>query len=94
MIKDIFSSEIIYIALDIAFGSAMALIGILAYGKIKKVSLLFVVVSSLFLYLNMVFRVLLILNIFDLRQFLVYGIPLYYHLSNYFPHFFMLIGFI
>ncbi|HPO49542.1 MAG TPA: hypothetical protein PLO89_04375 [Spirochaetota bacterium] len=94
MVKELFLSEIFYIVLDILFGSVMAFAGILAYGKIKKISLLFIVMSGIFLYLNMVFRVLTILNIIDLRQLTFYGIPLFYYLSNYFPNLLMIVGFI
>ena len=94
MIKDIFLSEITYIIIDITIGSLSAFFGVLAYGKTKKLTGLFFVLSSIFLYFVMVFRIFEILNIFILKNFLFHGIPLYYDVINNFPPIFMLIGFI
>jgi len=94
MVRDFLTNELTYIALDITIGSVMALVGILAYGRIKKISLLFIVLSGLFLYLNMVFRVLELLNILNIKNILTFGIPLLFYLSNYFPQIFILVAFI
>ncbi|MBN2545346.1 MAG: hypothetical protein JXB50_06085 [Spirochaetes bacterium] len=93
MTKILFN-DFTYIIVDIALGSIMALLGILSYGKTKKVQNLFFVISGVFLYLIMAFRVLKKLNIFILADFMIKDIPIYDYLINYFPYIFMICGFI
>ena len=88
------SADTFFIIFDIALGSFMALLGVLAYGKTKKISYLFFVIDGVFLYINMVARVLGLLNILILQDFLVAGIPLFYYLSNDLPFVFLSLGFV
>jgi hypothetical protein len=94
MIQDLFLSEITFIIIDIALGSLMAFLGILAYGKTRKFSGLFFVLASLFMYLSMVFRILEILKILIIKDFLVNKIPVYYFLVSDLPYIFMIAGFV
>jgi len=91
---NILFNDFTYIIIDIALGSIMALFSILAYGKTKKIENLFFVISALFLYINMVFRVLKQFNIFILSDFYFKNIPVYDYLINYLPFIFLIIGFI
>jgi hypothetical protein len=94
MLKNLFTMQITFIIIDIVLGSLMAFLGILAYGKIKKASGLFFVLTSLCLYLGMIFRVLESLNIFFLKDITFYKIPVYYYMLSDFPYIFMILGFI
>lgn len=93
MIKLLFN-DFNFIIMDIVLGSLMALLGILAYGKTKKIHNLFFVISGVFLYLIMAFRVLKKLNIFILTDLLIKDIPVYDYILNYLPLVFMICGFI
>lgn len=94
MLESIFYNDFTYIIIDIALGSALAFFGIILYGKTKKIGYILFVLTSIFLYIQMVFRVLADLNIFALNEFLIHGIPIYDNALIYFPYFFMTIGFI
>jgi len=93
VIKSILKNELTYIFLDMLIGSIVAFLGILTYGRTKKIAYLFFVMSSFFLYVTMVFRVLKYLGIFVLSEFLVFEIPLYQHMIDYFPYLFLAVGF-
>ncbi len=94
MINKILSNELTFIIIDIAIGSLMAFFSILTYGKTKKISYLFFVLTALFLYIVMVFRVLKQLNIFILSELTCYGIPIMQYIVNDLPFLFMIIGFV
>lgn len=94
MIRSILTNELTYIILDIVIGSAVAFLGILTYGRTKKIAYLLFVMGSFFLYVTMVFRSLKYLNIFILSEFMVSGIPIYQHLLDYFLYLFFALGFV
>jgi hypothetical protein len=84
----------IFIILSVALGSILAFLGILTYGKTRKISHLFFVVSAFFIYLEVIFRVLAELNIFVLSEYSYKNVPIFSYLLNYSYILFMIIGFI
>jgi hypothetical protein len=93
-IENILSSDITFIIVDLLFGSAMAFVSIVAYGKTKRMFSLFFVISSLFLYLEMVFRILERVNVFILKSITLNGIPVVQYALYDMPYIFIVIGFI
>jgi len=94
MIINIFFNNINFIIIDIALCSIMAFIGILTFGKTKKLIYLFFILSALFLYILMIFRVLNKLNIFNISQITLFDIPLIEYIIIYMPHVLIIIGFL
>ena len=87
-------NEFIFIIIDFVLGSLTAFFGILTYGKTKNISYLLFVITSLFLYLSMIFRILETTHIFILSEYTFNSVPVYQYAVNYFPQLFLLIGFI
>ena len=94
MTNEIVFNNFSFIIIDIAIGCIMAFTAILAYGKSKKITHLFFVISALFLYISMIFRILKELNVFILSEYILLGVPLYQNIANYMPLIFLTIGFL
>ena len=87
-------SNFSFIIVEIALGSFLAFLGVLTYGKTKKIPYLFFVISSFFIYLSMIFRVLSELNIFTLSEYSYNNVDIYNYSINFSIYIFMIIGFI
>ena len=94
MIIENLYSNFAFIIVDLVLGSIMAFTGIITYGKTKKISVMFFVLSSLFLYLDMVFRLLERINVFMIESVAFGDIPLIKYLIIDLPYVCMIIGFI
>ena len=92
--KDFIFNESTFIILDVLIGSVVAFLGILTYGKTKRIEYLFFVIAALFLYILMIFRVVEKLNIFVLSEYTINNVGVLQHIINYLPFIFMLIGFV
>ena len=92
-IKDIFRGELLFIVVDIILCSLMTIVGILAFGKARKVTHIILVLLSLFLYISMIFRTLAKLKLFVISDYLYFNIPIFSLLLEYFPSVLLLIVF-
>ena len=94
MIKDIINHPYFFIIIDVVLGSLMALLGVMTYGRTKRVSQLLLVFTALALYINMILRVLDELHVFVISEMMIQGVPLLEHIFNYLPMLFMFFAFI
>jgi len=83
-----------FIVIEITLGSILAFFGILTYGKTRKISYLFFVISSFFIYLSMIFKVLAELNIFTLSEYSYNNVAVLNYAIDFPIYIFMIIGFI
>lgn len=79
---------------EIFFGSFMAFIAILTFSKQKKFSILLFVLTAVFLYIGMCFRILGYLNIFFLEEITINNIPVFVRIISILPLVTLGMGFI
>ena len=93
-IKNIITSDLLFIIIDITLSTLMTIFGILLYNKTRKIGYLFFILTSFIIYLNMIFRVLETLDIFVLKEITVNNIPIFYYLLNFLISIFFIISFL
>lgn len=94
ILKNILNSDLIFILIDIILASFMVISGIFLYNKTKRIGYLIFILTSFVIYLNMIFRILEILEIFILKEIIILNVPLFYYLLNFSISLFFGIGFI
>lgn len=94
IIYNILKSDLLFIVIDIILANFMTISAILVYNKTKKIVYLLFILTSFMIYLNMIFRVLEILQVFVLKEFLINDIPIFYYILNFSISLFFGIGFL
>ena len=99
MIQDILaavngSGEIIIIFIEILAGTIMTFTAIITFGKSRRISILFFIITAVLLYFSMSLRILGDLNIFAVEKISVKGIPLLKTIINSLPLLTMTFAFI
>lgn len=93
--KTFINLNVLCIILDIFFSSLAAFFAIIAFTKNKNnLSVIFLGLATLFLYFQMVFRVLKKIYIFSLSDILINNVPLYEYLFYFLPQIFIIGAFV